>query len=69
MKRIGEVETEKYSLTVYECDCGFHIGLDNTYMDQVSEVYMECPSCGEWFDTEEVNTVDDEIDMVESVGC
>lgn len=45
-KYIESIETEKVQLDVIECDCGFHIGLDATYIDQVDEVNIECPSCG-----------------------
>jgi len=34
-------------LEVYECDCGFHLGVDATYLEQVtSSVEILCPSCG-----------------------
>jgi len=28
--KIDEIESEKYSLEVFECECGFHIGIDFT---------------------------------------
>jgi len=46
MKVLNSVETEEYSLEVIECDCGFHLGIDATYLDQVDGVDIECPSCG-----------------------
>ena len=46
MKELKPIETEEYSLEVYECDCGFHIGLDATYLDQVGDIDIICPSCG-----------------------
>ena len=46
MKRMNDVETEEFSLEVIECDCGFHIGLDATYLFQVNEIEINCPSCG-----------------------
>ena len=63
VKRIGDIENSRYSLTIYECGCGFHIGLDNTYMDQIGEILMECPACKTVFDTTEI------YEMEESVGC
>ena len=32
-------------LRVFECSCGFHIGLDFTYLDQVGGIDIECPAC------------------------
>ena len=45
MKRLEPACSEKYELDVIECDCGFHIGLDATYLDQVDEIEIPCPSC------------------------
>ena len=45
MRAIESIETEKCSLEVIECDCGFHLGIDATYLDQVDGVDIECPSC------------------------
>jgi len=46
-KYLQDVETEKVSLEVYECGCGFHMGIDATYLDQVGPVTIKCPSCKE----------------------
>ena len=48
IKHIGDVETDKYSLEVYECKCGFHLGLDATYLEQVGDICIICPSCNEY---------------------
>lgn len=45
MKRLKGVETEEYSLEVIECDCGFHLGLDATYLDQIGDFITICPNC------------------------
>lgn len=45
MKIIGDCETEKFSLEVIECGCGFHLGLDTTYLDQVGPIKTTCPAC------------------------
>jgi DNA-directed RNA polymerase subunit RPC12/RpoP len=47
MRVLNEIETEEYTLEVIECDCGFHIGLDATYLSQVGDINIKCPSCGE----------------------
>ena len=38
-------DTDKYQLEVFECQCGFHIGLDASYLDQVGDITLPCPSC------------------------
>ena len=50
-KYIGDVSTDTVSLEVYECKCGFHMGLDSTYIDQVGSIVIECPSCQSMIDT------------------
>ena len=45
MKRLKSIETEQVQLEVVECDCGFHLGLDATYLDQVGDFKIECPHC------------------------
>jgi hypothetical protein len=52
MKRLKPVFSIEYELDVIECDCGFHLGLDATYLDQVSEIQIDCPSCGKIIDTD-----------------
>lgn len=45
-KRCHEIITG-YELVVVQCDgCGFHMGLDATYLDQVGSIEIDCPSCG-----------------------
>ena len=47
IKVIGEYENDKVSMIFVECNgCGYHLGVDNTYLDQVDAVTTECPSCG-----------------------
>ena len=46
MRDLKPVETEEYSLEVIECDCGFHLGVDATYLEQVGDIIISCPSCG-----------------------
>lgn len=47
-KRFGnKTITEGYELEVVECtNCGFHLGIDATYLEQVDGVGILCPSCG-----------------------
>ncbi len=52
MKWLKEQEIEEYSLEVVECDCGFHMGFDATFIDQVSDFKIDCPACGVVIDTE-----------------
>ena len=52
-KYIEDVETDIVSLEVWECECGFHIGLDSTYLDQVENaIKIQCPSCYRMITTE-----------------
>ena len=38
--------TEGYELTVVECcGCGFHLGVDLSYLEQVGSVKTKCPGC------------------------
>ena len=46
MRRLKSIETDEVALEVVECDCGFHLGIDATFLDQVGEVSIVCPSCG-----------------------
>ena len=54
MKRLNGAVTEEYELEVVECDCGFHIGIDATYLLQFGEVEIRCPSCGKIIDSAEI---------------
>lgn len=52
-KHTESITTSKVELEVGECDCGYHFTADATYLDQVGDFIIECPSCGE-----EINTAD-----------
>jgi len=55
MKIIGPEEAkEKCDLTFIECDCGFHLGLDNSYLDQVGDIDIRCPACEKLIMTSEL---------------
>lgn len=42
---LESIETEKCRLKVYEYACGFHIGVDATYLEQVGDLDLDCPNC------------------------
>jgi hypothetical protein len=50
-KYIESVSTSTVELEVLECGCGFHIGIDGTYLDQVGDIKLECPVCQATIDT------------------
>jgi len=54
MKRLNSVETEQVQLEMVECDCGFHLGIDSTYLDQVGDCKITCPKCEAIIDTKVV---------------
>ena len=54
MKRLNSIKNEQVDLEIIECDCGFHLGLDATYLDQVGDFVIKCPSCEKEISTEEV---------------
>jgi hypothetical protein len=51
MKWIKLVETDKFQVEICECDCGYHFGIDATFLDQVGDFTFKCPSCNK-----EINT-------------
>lgn len=46
-KEIENIETDKVSLTVVECNCGFHLGVDGTWLTTTHEkgLTFVCPAC------------------------
>ena len=51
MKRLDGIENGTVSLEVGECDCGYHFGVDATYLLQVGDFRFPCPSCKTIIDT------------------
>jgi hypothetical protein len=51
MKYIETVSTDTVELEVIECGCGYHMGIDGTYLDQVGDLKFECPVCQATIDT------------------
>ena len=45
MRRLPSAQSEVYEMEVGECDCGYHFGVDATYLEQVGDFFMRCPSC------------------------
>ena len=45
MRRLKSVETIQVQLEVIECDCGYHMGIDATYLDHEGDFKVICPSC------------------------
>lgn len=46
MKFIGhQCVADTAEIDVYECECGYHFGVDVTYLDQVGPATVHCPSC------------------------
>lgn len=54
MKRLKSIETEEVQFEVVECDCGMHLGLDATFLDQVGDFTLVCPACGLEIDTAKI---------------
>lgn len=48
------VSIEKCQIDVIECDCGYHLGVDATYLDQVGDFTTICPACEAVINTAEV---------------
>ena len=53
MKRLKSIENDQVQLEVVECDCGYHIGIDATFLDQMGDFNTLCPNCGRMIDTAE----------------
>ena len=49
LSHLEDIQTGKVALEIYECACGFHLGLDATYLGQVGAVEMACPGCKKMF--------------------
>ena len=54
MKRLKSIENDQVQLEVIECTCGFHLGVDATYLDQVDDFIIKCPNCKRTISTEEI---------------
>ena len=61
IKFIESIETDKVSMEIYECECGYHMGVDSSFLEQVSHIASICPSC------EKEITISDSTEEVELV--
>lgn len=48
------VSIDKCEIDIVECDYGYHIGLDVTYLDQVGDFIAKCPACNKMIKTEDI---------------
>ena len=46
-----KVNTKKCEIEIIECDCGYHLGVDSTFVEQVGHFKTKCPACGNKIDT------------------
>jgi hypothetical protein len=68
MKRLKSIENDQVALEVLECDCGFHLGIDVTFLDQVGDFKLSCPSCKREIDTDKVFPWDQPIRSAVGLG-
>jgi hypothetical protein len=52
VKRLASINTDQVELEVLECACGYHMGIDSTFLDNVGDFKTVCPSCDRLIDTE-----------------
>jgi hypothetical protein len=52
--RVGRFATDRFRLEVIRCACGYHMGVDASYIDDVLKVDIPCPACGWTIDMGEV---------------
>ena len=49
MKHLPSATNDIATLEVIECDCGYHMGIDASFVDQVEDAFFDitthCPSC------------------------
>jgi arginine utilization protein RocB len=69
MKRLKSVETEQVQLEIVECDCGYHMGIDASYLDQVGDFITTCPSCKKTINTKSVLPEEYSVDGTVNVCC
>ena len=43
---IESLQGDTATIEVVECTCGYHMGIDSSFLDQVSDFKASCPSCG-----------------------
>ena len=51
---LEDAVSDKYTLEVAECACGFHFGIDSTFLEQESNFIFKCSACDREHHTAEV---------------
>jgi len=54
MKWIMDIDNNLCEMEIYECACGFHIGLDFSYLDRIAPISLNCPNCNKILNTQTV---------------
>lgn len=54
MKRLESVKNDTVEMEVIECDCGYHLGVDASYLMQVGDFITICPSCKSTINTKKI---------------
>ena len=55
-KHIGSDVIGTAEIDVYECKgCGYHQGFDGSYLADVGDLMIECPNCGEYITSVDIN--------------
>ena len=75
MKQLKSVENDQVQLEVIECDCGFHLGIDATWLEQSSNAEgfeLNCPACNKIIPVDKltnpdelVKSINNELDLIE----
>jgi len=50
------VPKEKCQMDVIECDCGYHMGIDTSFIEAEGHFVIRCPACGTLVDTSILDT-------------
>ena len=73
MKRLNTATNGTATLEVIECDCGYHMGIDASYVEQVDDAFFGktiCPSCKEEIPVRAILGMEPiEVDMEVSREC
>ena len=65
MKRLESATHPIALLEVIECICGYHMGIDATFLEQVGDFSTTCPSCGGVIDTSHICPEETEDNLTE----
>lgn len=52
MKWLKSVDDGQIEMEIFECQCGYHLGVDSTYLQQVDDIRTACPSCDRIIDSQ-----------------